>query len=57
MAEVDDNAEMVARIREASGLTDADGGPDAEHLVAGVEGFVAAFDFWYIRFLEEKAWS
>jgi Type II restriction endonuclease EcoO109I len=48
--------QTAARVRAGSGVVlDDDGGPDDAHIVAGVRGFVEAFDYWYIRFLEEKA--
>jgi hypothetical protein len=47
--------EIVEHVRAAAGVAAADGGPDDEHIVAGVRGFVDAFDYWYIRFLETGA--
>jgi hypothetical protein len=51
----DEDRKIVQRVRAASGVSLVDGGPDDEHVAAGVRGFVNAFDYWYIRFLEEKA--
>lgn len=49
-----DEQSLVDRVRAASGIA-AGTGPSDGHILAGVRGFVAAFDYWYIRFLEEKA--
>jgi len=40
--------EIVASVRQLSGVT-SDVGPDDAHILAGVRGFAAAFNFWYIR--------
>lgn len=45
---------LVDRVRATSGVA-AGTGPTDGHILAGVRGFVKAFDYWYIRFLEEKA--
>lgn len=45
--------EIVARVRERSGLAESDGGPSNALIVAGVRGFAKAFRYWYTRVLEE----
>ncbi|MFJ4581404.1 PmeII family type II restriction endonuclease [Streptomyces echinatus] len=42
----------MADVRSLSGVSDASG-PDDEHILAGVKGFVDAFDFWYGRVIGE----
>jgi hypothetical protein len=39
---------LVDAARQAAGVA-ADEGPDDDHVLAGISGFVQAFDFWYIR--------
>lgn len=39
---------LVGSARTAGGVADNEG-PDDDHLLAGIRGFVSAFDFWYIR--------
>jgi hypothetical protein len=39
---------LIDSARAAAGVA-ADEGPDDDHLLAGIRGFVSAFDFWYIR--------
>jgi hypothetical protein len=46
------DAELVNNVRRLSGITDGRG-PDDEHILAGVRGFVEAFDYWYIRVIRE----
>ena len=48
---VDDPDAVIQRIREAAGLEH--GGPDDDHLLAGVVGFAEAFNYWYIRVIRE----
>ncbi|MFD3341194.1 PmeII family type II restriction endonuclease [Streptomyces anthocyanicus] len=43
---------IVAAVRSLSGVSAA-AGPDDEHILAGVKGFVDAFDFWYGRVIGE----
>lgn len=45
--------EIVAQVRERSGLKESDGGPSDALIVSGVRGFATAFRYWYTRVLEE----
>jgi hypothetical protein len=44
--------EIISEVRRLSGVEDGSG-PDDDHIVAAVNGFVAAFDYWYIRVMRE----
>ena len=44
--------QIVENVRALGGVP-GDRGPSNAHLLAGVRGFVAAFDFWYIRVMRE----
>jgi hypothetical protein len=39
---------LVSNVRERAGLPEGQG-PDDSHVLAGIRGFVEAFDYWYIR--------
>ncbi|HVU73085.1 MAG TPA: PmeII family type II restriction endonuclease [Mycobacteriales bacterium] len=43
-----DPAELAATVRRLAGIEEGNG-PDDDHIVAGVLGFVERFDFWYAR--------
>ena len=47
------DAEIVANVRERSGLASAAGGPSDEQIVLGVRGFAREFRYWYNRVLDE----
>lgn len=44
------DAELVAEARRLAGVGTTSG-PDDAHILAGIRGFVDAFDYWYIRVL------
>lgn len=44
------DAELANEARRLAGV-DTDHGPDDAHILAGIRGFVDAFDYWYIRVL------
>jgi hypothetical protein len=44
--------EIIGEVRGLSGV-DGGSGPDDDHIEAAVNGFVAAFDYWYIRVMRE----
>jgi Mn-dependent DtxR family transcriptional regulator len=50
--DVPDQYEVVSRVRELSQVP-AERGPDDDHVWAGVQGFVAQFDYWYVRVMRE----
>lgn len=43
--------EIIANVRRISGV-ESDKGPDDAHILAGVQGFASAFDYWYIRVIK-----
>ena len=47
-----DEQEIVADIRAATGITKGTG-PSDDLILGGVKGFVAQFDYWYIRVVRE----
>lgn len=44
---------IVSNVRALAGVDAESGGPDDAHILAGVRGFVEAFDYWYIRVMRE----
>jgi hypothetical protein len=44
--------EIISEVRRLSGV-EGGSGPDNDHIEAAVNGFVAAFDYWYIRVMRE----
>jgi Type II restriction endonuclease EcoO109I len=44
--------QIVQGVRSLTGIPDTRG-PSDEHILAGVRGFVEAFDYWYIRVMRE----
>jgi Type II restriction endonuclease EcoO109I len=44
--------DIVTRVRTLSGVEEGSG-PDNDHIRAAVSGFIAAFDYWYIRVMRE----
>ncbi|MFL6197525.1 MAG: PmeII family type II restriction endonuclease [Thermoanaerobaculia bacterium] len=44
--------QLLERIRSRSGIPEGRG-PSDPHVIAGVRGFVQAFDYWYIRVIRE----
>lgn len=44
--------QVVQSVRDLCGIPDTRG-PSDQHLLAGVRGFVAAFDYWYIRVMRQ----
>jgi hypothetical protein len=47
-----DHSEIADEVRQLSGVKGGSG-PDDDHIEAAVNGFVAAFDYWYIRVMRE----
>lgn len=48
----DESQEIVDDVRRLSGVPEGTG-PDDTYLLAGVRGFVSAFNYWYIRVIKE----
>lgn len=44
--------QIIQRVRDLSGVPDSRG-PSDKQILAGVRGFVEAFDYWYIRVMRE----